>query len=117
MEKVLYSINDFQLPFPVTFTQMAWFVITLFAVMILGDIPPFSLIEGAFLKYFGIPVGLTWFMSQKTFDGKKPYGFLKSLFLYSLRSKVTYAGKTVRLHKDIHIPNITIVRSYTYVPN
>lgn len=117
VEKVLYSINDFQLPFPVTFTQTAWFVITLFAVMILGDIPPFSLIEGAFLKYFGIPVGLTWFMSQKTFDGKKPYGFFKSLFLYSLRSKVTYAGKAVMLHKDIHIPNITIVRSYTYVPH
>lgn len=25
---------------------------------------------GCVLKYFGIPVALTWFMSQKTFDGK-----------------------------------------------
>lgn len=31
------------------------------------------MIEGAFLKYFGIPVALTWFMSQKTFDGKNCY--------------------------------------------
>lgn len=36
-------------------------------------------------------------MSQKTFDGKKPYGFLKSIILYSLRPKITYAGKTLNL--------------------
>ena len=35
VEKVLYSINDFRLPFPITFTQMTWFVVSLFAVMIL----------------------------------------------------------------------------------
>lgn len=114
VEKVLYSINDFQLPFPVTFTQMAWFVMTLFAVMILGNLPPLSMIDGAFLKYFGIPVAVTWFMSQKTFDGKKPYGFLKSLFLYTMRPKRTYAGKAVILHNHTHQPTITAVRSELY---
>ena len=39
VEKVLYSINDFRLPFPITFTQMTWFVVSLFAVMILGNLP------------------------------------------------------------------------------
>ncbi|MCB7450001.1 TcpE family conjugal transfer membrane protein, partial [Enterococcus gallinarum] len=29
VEKVIYAINDFQLPFPVTFNQMAWFVLSL----------------------------------------------------------------------------------------
>ena len=90
VEKVLYSINDFRLPFPITFTQMTWFVVSLFAVMILGNLPPLSMIEGAFLKYFGIPVAFTWFMSTKTFDGKKPYGFLKSVIAYALRPKLTY---------------------------
>lgn len=46
VEKVLYSINDFRLPFPITFTQMTWFVVSLFAVMILGNLPPLSMIEG-----------------------------------------------------------------------
>src|SRR5699024_7764331 len=73
VEKVIYAINDFRLPFPVTFNQMAWFVLSLLLVMLLGNLPPLSLINGALLKYVGIPVGLTWFMSQKTFDGKKPY--------------------------------------------
>ena|SRR3712207_6541640 len=111
VEKVLYSINDFKLPFPITFTQMTWFVVSVFAVILLGNLPPLSLIEGAFLKYFGIPVVLTWFMSQKTFDGKKPYGFLRSVFSFWFRSKLTYAGKTVKLRKNNIQEAITAVRS------
>ncbi|KOY82847.1 conjugal transfer protein [Lysinibacillus macroides] len=111
IEKVIYAINDFRLPFPVTFTQMTWFVLSLFAVMLLSNVPPLSLIEGALLKYVGIPVGLTWFMSKKTFDGKKPYGFLKSAVTYFLRPKVTYAGKTVRLKRVKVNEAITTVRS------
>lgn len=49
-------------------------------------------------------------MSQKTFDGKKPYGFLKSIILYSLRPKITYAGKNIKFKNKIIDENITIVR-------
>lgn len=114
VEKVLYAINDFKLPFPVTFTQITWFVMSLVAVMVLGSLPPLSLIEGAFLKYFGIPVSLTWFMSTKTFDGKKPYGFLKSVIAYALRPKLTYAGKKVTLGRRKPQEAITAVRSEFY---
>ena len=114
VEKVLYSINDFRLPFPISFTQMTWFVVSLFAVMLLGNLPPLSLIEGAFLKYFGIPLALTWFMSQKTFDGKKPFGFLKSVIAYMVRPKLTYAGKPIKLKKGNPTKGITVVRSEIY---
>lgn len=117
VEKVIYAINDFQLPFPITFTQMAWFVVSLFVVILFGELPPFSLIDGAFLKYFGIPVALTWFMSQKTFDGKKPFGFLSSSVSYLARPKVTYAGKPVKLGKEKFDTAITAVRSDLYVPD
>lgn len=111
VEKVIYAINDFRLPFPVTFNQMSWFVISLLMVMLLGNLPPLSLIDGALLKYVGIPVGLTWFMSQKTFDGKKPYSFLKSALTYWFRSKVTYAGKPVKLQHVKINEILTAVRS------
>ncbi|MBC1645831.1 conjugal transfer protein [Listeria welshimeri] len=111
VEKVIYAINDLQLPFPITFTQMTWFVVSLLAVILFGNLPPLSMIEGALLKYVGIPVGLTWFMSQKTFDGKKPYGFLKSVCSYAVRSKTTYAGKPVKLGLAHMNDPITIVRS------
>ncbi|HBF2431849.1 TPA: conjugal transfer protein [Clostridioides difficile] len=117
VEKVLYAINDFNLPFPVTFTQITWFVITEFIIILFGDLPPFSMIEGAFLKYFGIPVALTWFMSQKTFDGKKLYSFLKSQITFVLRPKTTYAGKAVKLDKQVLHETITAVRSVSYVPD
>lgn len=117
VEKVIYAINDFSLPFPITFTQMAWFVMTLFTVLLLGNLPPLSFIDGAFLKYFGIPIAATWFMSQKTFDGKKPYGFLKSVFAYAARPKVTYAGKAVSLQNQKLSESITAVRSEIHVPN
>lgn len=114
VEKVIYAINDFQLPFPVTFSQIAWFILALFVVIIFGNIPPLSLIEGAFLKYLGIPAGLTWFMSQKTFDGKKPLGFLRSVCAYLARAKVTYAGKPIKLLKVVVNESITAVRSELY---
>lgn len=117
VEKVIYAINDFQLPFPLTFSQMAWFVVSLFTVILFGELPPFNMIDGAFLKYFGIPVAVTWFMSQKTFDGKKPYGFLKSSISYLLRPKVTYAGKAVKLKTELLNTAITAVRSDVYVPH
>ena len=56
VEKVLYAINDVNLPFPVTFTQITWFVLTEFIIILFANVPPLSMIEGAFLKYFGIPV-------------------------------------------------------------
>lgn len=117
VEKVIYAINDFQLPFPITFTQMAWFVVSMFLVILFAELPPLSMIEGAFLKYFGIPIALTWFMSQKTFDGKKPFGFLKSCMSYMLRPKITYAGKAVKLSKVNFSETITAVRSVMYVPH
>ena len=117
VEKVIYAINDFQLPFPITFTQMAWFVVSLFAVIVFVELPPLNMIDGAFLKFFGIPVAVTWFMSQKTFDGKKPYGFLKSSISYLLRPKVTYAGKAVKLKTELLNTAITAVRSDVYVPH
>ena len=66
------------------------------------------------LKYFGIPVAFTWFMSTKTFDGKKPYGFLKSVIAYALRPKLTYAGKKVTLGRNQPQEAITAVRSEFY---
>ncbi|EMS74331.1 hypothetical protein H318_14733 [Enterococcus durans IPLA 655] len=111
VEKVIYAINDFKLPFPITFSQMAWFVCSLFTVILLADVPPLSLIDGALLKYVGIPVGLTWFMSQKTFDGKKPYRFIQTTITYFFRPKLTYAGKTVKFEKERMKDKVTIVRS------
>ena len=117
VEKVLYAINDVNLPFPSYLYPDYMVCAAEFIIILFADVPPLSMIEGAFLKYFGIPVALTWFMSQKTFDGKKPYSYIKTMVLYALRPKVTYAGKAVNLHKQKFEETITAVRSVTYVPD
>lgn len=110
VEKVLYSINDLKMPIPLTFTQIVWAVSSLLFVIMFGNVPPLCFVKGELLKYIGIPAFITWFMSKKTFDGKKPYNFLKSVVAYYMRPRLTYAGKKVQYRKRNVRENITIVR-------
>lgn len=111
VEKVLYAINDMQLPIPVTFTQITWFVLTMFFVILFSGIPPLSFIESALLKYAGIPIAVTWLMSKNSFDDKKPISFLKSVISYHVRSKQTFSGKPIEVKKYSYSGTYTIVRS------
>lgn len=113
VEKVLYAINDLNLPFPITFTQMTWFVVTLSVVIVFSDVPPLGLINGAFLKYLGIPAGITWFMSQKTFDNKKPLGFLRSVLTYVFSNKFSFAYQPIKLEQKQWMESITCVTRRT----
>jgi len=94
VEQVIYSFGDAKLPTPVTVTQLLWL----------------AFIHNPLILCC-IPFGVTWFMSKKTFDGKKPYSFLRSVIAYALRSKVTFTGKPVRLKKHRENVDITVVRS------
>lgn len=117
VEKVLYAVGDVEMPFPATYTQIAWAVGTLCVIWMFSDVPPFSLMENPLLKWVCIPVGTAWFMSKKAFDGKKPYRFLKSAVSYLFRPKQTYAGKKVTYRKIRTEEFITAVRREVYVPN
>lgn len=116
VEKVLYGISDIKLPFALTFSQLGWLVGTeLLVIFILKKIPPLCYSDNILFKYVVLPVGVMWFMSKKTFDGKKPYSFVKSVMSYICRPKVTYAGKKVNFEKHKFDEEITIVRCEKYV--
>lgn len=115
VEHTLYGVGNLTLPFPVTYTQIAWFVISLMLVLFLNKYPPFNMIDNELLKYIALPVAMTWFMSKKTFDGKKPYRFLISVLGYMFRPKETWCGKRVVYGKRVYDEKITIVRCYKYV--
>lgn len=111
VEKMIYALSDLNLPVPLSITQIAWFTVTFMMVLVLGKIPPLSMIDNFLIKYAMIPGGVTWFVSQKTFDGKKPYSFLRSVISYLLRPKETYMGKAVK-YNDLTINEAVIaVRS------
>ena len=111
VEQVIHSLGDYKLQIPLTWTQIVWGFSTLCLVGLFRKVPPFSLTDNVLLLYGCIPVGVAWFMSKKTFDGKKPYKFLQGVIAYALRPKVTFAGKPVRLKKHRENADITIVRS------
>lgn len=111
VEKVLYGVNDIKLPFALTFSQLGWLLGSELAIIfVFAKLPPLSYSDNFLLKYVAIPGVVTWFMSKKTFDGKKPYSFLRSMFSYFARPKLTYAGKRVRFGKHRFDEYITIVR-------
>ncbi|SII85964.1 Uncharacterised protein [Mycobacteroides abscessus subsp. abscessus] len=51
-------------------------------------------------------------MSQKTFDNKKPMGFLRSVINYAITPKLTYAGKPVKSQKEKQTAAVTYVWRY-----
>ena len=116
VEKIIYSLMNVSLPVPLTFTQIAWFMGVLFADIIFRNIPPLALTDNVLLKYIAIPAGLTWLMSQKTFDGKKPYSFLRSVIAYYINPKVTYAGKIIKMENEQTEGIITVVKSFRVYP-
>ena len=102
VEQVIYSFGDAKLPTPVTVTQLLWLAASGVLVFAFRRVPPLAFIHNSLILCC-IPFGVTWFMSKKTFDGKKPYSFM--------RSKVTFTGKPVRLKKHRENADITVVRS------
>ena len=111
VEKVFYAINDIKLPFALTYTQIAWFVGAFFFVLIFRDIPPLLFIKNGILVHIGIPIGISWFMSQKMLDGKRPHRYLMTMIAFLFRSKVTFMEKPVKKRREKSADFITVVRS------
>jgi len=111
---VLYSVGDLNLPFSLTFEQIAWFISSLAVMFGLTNFPPFSMLEPV-VSYIIIPVCLTILMCKIKFDGKAPPFFILSLLKYASRDKITYMGVKVKKRKKYRVnENITIVRSEIY---
>lgn len=106
VEKMLYAVNDVVLPFPVTFQQIGCFFLGLLLVMFL---PVFEVFENALVRYFALLGMFAWFVTKKTFDGKKPFCFLKSVILYAVRRKRTFGEKQVQFLKCVEDGEILAV--------
>lgn len=111
VDRVIYALGDVSLPVPMTSWQIAWFVGSFMAVLIFGSVFPLSLISNTLVKNIAIPILVTWFMCAKSFDGKKPYSYLRSIVRYTLRPKETFCGKAVKYRKVKQNETFTAVRS------
>ncbi len=99
VEKILYKIEDWVLPRPVSFTQIIWFVSLLVFMLMFGKYPPFSLIDSGIVRNFGIPLAGAFFLSRKTYDGKPPHKFIYAMVRYFFANKETARSRKRRLRK------------------
>ncbi len=99
VEMVLHALGDIKLPFAVTASQLVWFVCLFMAMLLLDDVPPLCYIESVLFKNVAIPILITWFVSKKTFDSKKPYSFLFAVIRYHLRHKKMKSNKQFKLKR------------------
>ncbi len=76
IEKTVYSIQGINLPLPVSYRQLAFFVGTLLIMVVLNKFPPISWVDYFLIKFVGIPVIVAWFFTRKTLDGKAPHRFI-----------------------------------------
>jgi len=83
---------------------VAWFVITLFVMLIFG-----GFLSGLW-RYGVVPVGVATLMSRMTFDGKRPDRFIVSAALHLIGPKRTFADKLVREKKEKTDIRVTAVR-------
>jgi len=111
IEGILYKIYDVELPVPVTYTQIGYLVLSFLFLIIFSDIFPFSLIKNDLFKYVVFPVGFTWFMSKKTFDGKKPYKFFIAFIKYCFRNKITNKSRDIKLKNFVLNCEIGILKN------
>lgn len=76
IEKTVYSIQGINLPLPVSYRQLAFFVGTLALMVVLNKFPPISWVDYFLVKFVGIPGIVAWFFTRKTLDGKAPHRFI-----------------------------------------
>lgn len=76
IEKTVYSIQGINLPLPVSYRQLAFFVGTLLIMVVLNKFPPISWVDYFLVKFVGIPWLVAWFFTRKTLDGKAPHRFI-----------------------------------------
>jgi len=85
-EHLIYQIERFRLPFPVSLRQAGIFSAGILVMAFLGVLPAISHIP-AVIRYFLVPGLFAWFMTKQRLDGKLPHRWLLSWLRYLVAPK------------------------------
>lgn len=115
VEKLVYRINDINLPFVVSTSQIKYFITSFMVFLIFGKLPIISLVSNSVFNKIGLSVLIALGLSKLKFDGKSPISFLKSVITYFNRGRLTTKGKKVKVQKYTLNKTITVVRRLDHV--
>lgn len=115
VEKLVYRINDINLPFVVSTSQIKYFITSFMFFLIFGKLPIVSLVSNSVFNKIGLSILIALGLSKLKFDGKSPISFLKSVITYFNRGRLTTKGKKVKVQKYTFNKTITVVRRLDHV--
>lgn len=115
VEKLVYRINDINLPFVISTSQIKYFITSFMFFLIFGKLPIISLVSNSVFNKIGLSVLIALGLSKLKFDGKSPISFLKSVITYFNRGRLTTKGKKVKVQKYTFNKTITVVRRLDHV--
>lgn len=115
VEKLVYRINDINLPFVVSTSQIKYFITSFMFFLIFGKLPIISLVSNSVFNKIGLSILIALGLSKLKFDGKSPISFLKSVITYFNRGRLTTKGKKVKVQKYTFNKTITVVRRLDHV--
>lgn len=81
IERMFYEIGGVNLPFPVAFNALIYYIVFVFLIYVLRGVVIINKIPPLY-KYLFIPGGLAYLFNSKLLDGKNPIGFLKSILIH-----------------------------------
>ncbi|SRR6476620_4846968 len=84
-DKILFAIQDLELPFPVTYRQIGFFFGTLLFMILFVHLPGLGFLESSWLiNYVAIPIAATWFFTKFKLDGKAPLRYIHDYIRFKL---------------------------------
>lgn len=86
-ERILYRFDRFRLPRPVTVWQLVYFFIGIILVVVIQNNTGLLSFVPDLVRYIGIPVGFSWFLSKVKLDGRHPFRWLVAMVLYLFEPK------------------------------
>ena len=84
IERVIYSIADWRLPFPISLRQMGFFFLGFGIIWIIGKLPVIGTLINSFwiATYLIFPVLIAIYLDKAKLDGKPPLIYLIDKVLY-----------------------------------
>ncbi|MCL1832810.1 MAG: conjugal transfer protein, partial [Oscillospiraceae bacterium] len=84
----IYAIGNIILPFPITMTEVGYFVISVLLVLLISSvIPPLTAIP-SLIRYLVAPIMLTRVVSRQKVDGMNPIKFFGTLIVHLFTNKL-----------------------------
>jgi hypothetical protein len=87
IERRLYRIFDFELPVPVSATQLGAFIVTTLIVLTLGNLLGVPLSAVTFAPHLGVAAVAAWLVCQPIAERKRPHQWLASQLRFLAQPK------------------------------